>query len=289
MALGTDEKLADFFIAPQVMDNVSQEAVFYAPQYASGALALSSAYDDNTARGIHCQRAAVIFCPQLTMPSNPHTSLASFWCHWILANATAIGTANGIGRFIFPEEVSFARDETLLVFGLLSLGFVLVGFAQQLLLWPWLHYVDYWALLMPMMFLIGIFLGWPSGWLLSALIQAIVPFPQGWLGYWLIPVIHDVCLGLAFGVGFGFLQALYVGKTPRDSFRWMVVSGSAVSAGVFIHNVALRMAEGRPQFSDVGSWALAGTAAGAVYGLITGSALVLMLRQHDSYPVKMRY
>ena len=140
----------------------------------------------------------------------------------------------------------------------------------------------------PAMFLIGLFVSWPFGFLISALLQ----FEFGsLLSSRSEQIVELLSYGATFGIGFGFLQALYVGKTPRQSFLWMGVNGLAVALALWALFAVwwVRADNYRPLTSIFGHGALAGTAGGAVYGVITGTALIFMLRGHDRFPVKMRY
>jgi hypothetical protein len=208
------------------------------------------------------------------MPNaNPKPSLALFWLHWILANATGTGIVCGI--FVWS-----GLNFLLAIYTILA-GLIVVGAVQQLLLRPLIQYVNYWGIATPAMFLLGLMLFWlPGGFAFLVLFDRNLP-------YLAISTAIIICAMTCFGVGFSVLQVPYVSRTWREGLLWVIASALAFPCGTLFFFVSMSVRF--DNYSDFGIGTLAGTAAGAIYGLITGGALVLILRGRGEYPVKMRY
>lgn len=173
------------------------------------------------------------------------------WLLWVLASAAGFGLGGRLGRAMSPTE-----DLIVVGYVALSLSLVLGGLLQ-------------WLILRPMI---------ASGWWLPASI----------LGVAILGV-------LIYGVGLldrdvGWVLGVIVGWALLGVLQWLVLREQVPDAGWWVaaHAVALVMAgpgvgfvtwlTGAPVETAVGS-VLRWLAFGAVYGIVTGSALWWLLRE----------
>jgi hypothetical protein len=225
------------------------------------------------------------------MTPSARPSLASLWLHWVLANATVAGTVHALVVMAIKWESDNPGASSLVMLTMIpgTLGLLfLMGYPQQFVLRSWVAYVDYWALMMPANMLLGSLFSV----VLLIMLTVLQVIAQDFLGSRQFTLPDEVMFplaALAFGVGFSLLQLPYLCLTRRGGWLWLVANAVGVTLALFTELLIAEIVfEPKvPRFSSLGGSDLLGTIAGAVYGVITGAALVMLMRGHARYPVRI--
>jgi len=209
--------------------------------------------------------------------------LRLFWLHWILANATAVGAVHAMAALVATVEAQHRGQVDLgTVIFLWIATLMLVGYSQQVLLQRWWLDMGFWFAIMPLNFLcgfVGLALGGIFVGILVVIHEAMSPGPPPLV----MNLVMNGCLGMCFGVGFGILQTAYLCTTWRQTATWLLASGAGFMLGFGTELVLWEsVLEHSRQFSTVGASSLLGTFGGALYGVITGGALIYLLQTRKS-------
>ncbi|WP_425615567.1 hypothetical protein NA78x_005492 [Anatilimnocola sp. NA78] len=220
------------------------------------------------------------------MPSNSEPPLSAqphrqkiLWLHWVLANATGLGTYVAAAHFAIrmqrepgdgvPIWIALGNLTSLIIlFG----GVGVVGLVQRTVLRGAGLQADYWAwMLYP-----GLVVGGVCGLLgnTPALLLSIVVPRYG-------VELAVVCGTFSFGAGLGWMQSLTVFNWVwRQRCYWSLASG----LGLMVLAVVVALFEDRllgpHTLRTFGVVVLAATVAAGLYGSVTGVALV-WLRPRD--------
>lgn len=194
------------------------------------------------------------------MPNPRPHRLKSIWIHWVVASLASATTIAGFLHFIDGQFHFKPPLGLILLMGLLGV----LGYVQQVILQQADMPAKYWALSSLGGNVAGLLFGWIGGGLGAALGSHSF--------FWAIA--SAIAVGsFSWGLVLGMVQYVAIGGPSWRYLFWGVSSGLALMPGI---GVLILLSNGS-MTAIVGSLILGGS-----YGVVTGSALVVLLRWSDS-------